>query len=536
MSVTPTWTRPELRPSWARLQALAQSHPLHLTDLLADPERGASLCVEGAGLTLDATHQRVDATVIEALRQLAEQSQLRQHMHNLFAGEPVNTTECRAALHVALRGADLASPPWGPTVSAQVARERDRFLGFADQARAGQWMGYDGRPITDVVNLGIGGSDLGPRMATHALTPAGVGDSSSPLRVHFVSNVDASAMAHVLRPLQAASTAFVVQSKTLTTQETLLLAETARRWLTDAGCPASDLSRHLVAVTAKPELARQHGFDPAQTFLFWDWVGGRYSVWSAIGLPLALAIGSDAFRRFLQGARDMDAHVLSAPFAQNLPMLLALIGIWNGNFLGATSINIAPYAYALSQFVPFVQQLDMESNGKSTHVDGSPVQIQTGPIVWGGLGINGQHAYYQLIHQGRHVVPVEFIGVRQCPEVLPDAERHHRLALNNLRAQARAMALGRNARQTHDALRGEGLTAHQAQAMEPHRTYAGNNPSMTLWLPSVTPHSLGALIALYEHKVFCQSVIWGINPFDQWGVELGKTMLREIDAPTGSAP
>jgi glucose-6-phosphate isomerase len=296
------------------------------------------------------------------------------------------------------------------------------------------------------------------------------------------------------------------------------------------------LSRHLVAVTAKPELARQQGFDPAQTFLFWDWVGGRYSVWSAIGLPLALAIGSDAFRRFLQGARDMDAHVLSAPFAQNLPMLLALIGIWNGNFLGATSINIAPYAYALSQFVPFVQQLDMESNGKSTHVDGSPVQIQTGPIVWGGLGINGQHAYYQLIHQGRHVVPVEFIGVRQCPEVLPDAERHHRLALNNLRAQARAMALGRNARQTHDALRGEGLTAHQAQAMEPHRTYAGNNPSMTLWLPSVTPHSLGALIALYEHKVFCQSVIWGINPFDQWGVELGKTMLREIDAPTGSAP
>lgn len=522
--------RPEQRPAWVQLQALAQSRDLHLSHLLVDAKRCAALCVQGAGLTLDATHQRIDGLVLQALQQLSEQSQLRERIQALFAGEPVNATERRAALHVALRGIGAASPPWGVEVSTQVEAELNRFLTFADLARQGGWLGFDGRPITDVVNLGIGGSDLGPRMATHALTSTGL-DGAAALRVHFVSNVDASAMSQVLAPLHPATTAFVVQSKTFTTQETLLLAQSARRWLGDGGCDVLEQSRHLVAVTAKPELARQQGFDPAQTFLFWDWVGGRYSVWSAIGLPLALAVGSAQFRLFLQGARDMDSHFLSAPFAQNLPMLLALIGVWNGNFLGATSVNIAPYAYALSQFVPFVQQLDMESNGKSTHLDGTPARIQTGPIVWGGLGINGQHAYYQLIHQGRHVVPVEFIGVQACPDVLPGARQHHQMALNNLKAQARAMALGRDAAQTEGVLRAEGQSISEIQALAPHRTYPGNNPSSTIWLPSVNPHSLGALIALYEHKVFCQSVIWGINPFDQWGVELGKTMLRELDLP-----
>ena len=521
--------RPEQRPAWSQLQALALSPSLHLPALLADPHRNTALCIDGAGLTLDATHQRVDRSVIQALQQLAEQSHLQAHIEALFAGADVNVTEHRPALHVALRGSELATPPWGPEVSRQVGHELTRFLAFADRARAGQWLGHQGQPITDVVNLGIGGSDLGPRMASHAL--ATLAGGASPVRVHFVSNVDANAMSQVLAPLSPGRTAFVVQSKTLTTQETLLLAKTARRWLSDGGCPASALAQHLVAVTARPELALTQGFDPAQTFLFWDWVGGRYSVWSAIGLPLALAIGSTEFRRFLQGARDMDAHFLSAPFAQNLPMMMALLGVWNGNFLGASSVNIAPYAYALSQFVPFVQQLDMESNGKSTHVDGTPVQIQTGPLVWGGLGINGQHAYYQLIHQGRHLVPVEFIGVREGADPLPGADDHHRLALDNLRAQARAMALGRDASQTQAALAAEGLTQAQAQALLPHRTFEGNNPSSTLWLPRMDAPSLGALVALYEHKVFCQSVVWGINPFDQWGVELGKTMLRQIAPP-----
>jgi glucose-6-phosphate isomerase len=531
MTASQRWSRPEQRPAWGQLQTLAQSHPLHLRQLLSTPGREFDGCVSGAGLELDFTHQRVDAKVFHALAQLVEQSRLTEHIHALFRGEAVNTTEGRPALHMALRGSADGAAPWGETVSSLVSHERERFLAFAERARGGHWLGFNGSPITDVVNLGIGGSDLGPRMATHALTTAGVGAAKTRLRVHFVSNVDASAMSSVLAALNPASTAFVVQSKTLTTQETLLLAQSARRWLTDGGCPLAEHTRHMVAVTARADLALEQGFDPAQTFLFWDWVGGRYSVWSAIGLPLALAIGADEFRRFLQGGSDMDTHFLTTPFARNLPMLAALLGVWNSNFLGASSLNIAPYAYALMHFVPFVQQLDMESNGKSTHLDGSPAGVQTGPIIWGGLGINGQHAYYQLIHQGSHLVPVDFIGVRRCHDNLPDAQQHHQMVLNNLKAQARAMALGRDEAQTRLALLAEGLSESQADRLGAHRTYAGNNPSSTLWLPSINAHSMGALVALYEHKVFCQSVIWGINPFDQWGVELGKTMLREFDSP-----
>ncbi len=530
MTFKVSFNRPEQRPAWLKLQALAQSPDLHLRQMLSDRQRSQDLCVHAAGLTLDASHQRVNGRVLSALQELAEQSHLLTHIQAMFNGERVNTTEDRAALHVALRGSASPNPPWGSLIAQQVQAEQNRFLNFVDDVQLGRWHGFDGRAITDVVNLGIGGSDLGPRMATHALTTA-IPKMPGPVRVHFVSNVDPTAMSQVLSLLQPATTAFVVQSKTLTTQETLRLAQSARRWLADAGCPHEAQARHLVAVTARPELAFEQGFDPEQTFVFWDWVGGRYSVWSAIGLPLALAIGSTEFRRFLQGARDMDEHLLQAPFSRNMPMLMAMLGVWNGNFLRANSLNMAPYAYALSQFVPFVQQLDMESNGKSTHTDGTRVSVQTGPIIWGGLGINGQHAYYQLIHQGSHLVPVDFIGVRECHDALPEAQAHHQIVLNNLQAQAKAMALGRDLEQTRKALLGENASTDQIDAISPHRVYPGNNPSSTLWLQSINAHSLGALIALYEHKVYCQSVIWGVNPFDQWGVELGKTMLRELDAP-----
>jgi glucose-6-phosphate isomerase len=319
-----------------------------------------------------------------------------------------------------------------------------------------------------------------------------------------------------------------VQSKSFTTQETMTLAASARRWLLDGGCPQAQLARHLVAVTAQPERARAEGFKPEQTFLFWDWVGGRYSVWSAIGLPLAIAIGATAFRQFLAGGRAMDEHFLQAPDAQNLPLLMALLGIWNRNFLGASTLNIAPYAAPLGLLASFLQQLEMESNGKSTHIDGSPVAIDTAPLIWGGLGINGQHAYFQLIHQGRHLVPIDFMGLRTERSPLPLAAEHHRVALLNLRAQAQALAVGRNAEETAAALRAEGLSEAEVQRLTPHRTYPGNVPSSVLWMDSLTPHTLGSLIALYEHKVFCQAAIWGIHAYDQWGVELGKTVAQQL--------
>jgi glucose-6-phosphate isomerase len=519
--------RPEQTPAWQALTQLSQQHPLSLSQLLADPARQPAMTHQAAGLTLDISRQRVDATVMAALLRLADQAQVGAKFQSLFRGEAVNTTEHRPAMHMALRGSHVATPEWGTDISRQVAAELDRFLGFAQLAHEGRWLAHNGGPITDVVNIGIGGSDLGPRMATQALAlPAR--PSPGRVRVHYVSNLDADALGSTLAGLDPAHTGLIVQSKTFTTQETLTIFASARRWLLDGGCPQAQIEKHLVAVTARPELARQQGFAPELTFVFWDWVGGRYSVWSAIGLPLAMAIGAQAFLQFLAGARDMDVHALTAAPAQNLPLLMALVGIWNGNFLGASTLNIAPYAYALSQFVPFVQQLEMESNGKSTHLDGSHAHIATAPVVWGGLGIDGQHAYFQLIHQGTQIVPVDFIGVRHSRSALPLAEQHQTVMLQNLHAQAQALAIGRDATQTMQALHAEGLSGVQAQALCPHRSYAGNNPSTIIAMDELNPHTLGALIALYEHKVFAQAAIWGINPFDQWGVELGKTMVRQI--------
>ncbi|NIC41307.1 glucose-6-phosphate isomerase [Aquabacterium sp. A08] len=528
------FTPPPQRAAWQRLQALAQAGVPHLRELLAPGQaaRHAALQWQAAGLRLDASRQAVTPEVLDALLALADESGVLALAEAQRRGEAINATEGRAALHVALRGGGWADPPWGGAVAQAVQAELDRFLDAAERLRDGRWRGHRGARITDVVNIGIGGSDLGPRMAVQALDA----HVDPAVRVHFVSNPDAWSLHSELRRLRPDHTVFVVQSKTFTTQETMTLAASARRWLADGGlATAEQQTPHLIAVTAAPAVSAAQGYAPAHTFGFWDWVGGRYSVWSAIGLPLAVAIGAANFREFLAGAHAMDRHFWEAPPARNLPLVLALLGVWNRNFLGCPTHLVAAYAGRLFHFARYLQQLDMESNGKSTHVDGQPVQVATGPIVWGGLGIEGQHAYFQLLHQGQHRVPVDFIGVDTEDTPLPLAHEHHRVVLLNLRAQADALALGRPEADTLALLERSGLDPAQVQALLPHRTFRGNVPSNTLWLPALTPHSLGALTALYEHKVFCQAALWGIHPYDQWGVELGKTLAQALERQ-GAAP
>jgi glucose-6-phosphate isomerase len=514
-----------LSPEWLSLQSLAQPNFPSLRELLSDVARNVSMQLDACGIHMDYSHQRVNAQVLQALQGLARERQVDTQLRAMFDGEPINATEKRSVLHVALRGSHLSNPPWGEAISRQVKAQLDKMCLFAEKMRAGACMGFSNLAITDVVNIGIGGSDLGPRTATQALQTA----AHSPLRVHFVSNVDAWSLQQTLHRLKPATTAFVVQSKSFTTQETFTITASVRRWLLDGGCPAALMHRHLMAVTARPELALSQGFEAAHIFELWDWVGGRYSIWSAIALPLAIAIGDSAFRYMLQGAQDMDAHVQTATPEHNMPLLMALLGIWNRNFLGAQSLHIAPYASCLGLLVPYLQQMDMESNGKSTHLDGSAVQVGTSPLLWGGLGIDGQHAYFQMIHQGTHLVPTDFIGVTTETSDLPLAAEHHRVVLLNMKAQAQALALGRGVEETQDLLRKEGMAEDEVAQLAPHRSYTGNRPSTTLMLEAITPRSLGALMAMYEHKVFYQAAIWGIHAFDQWGVELGKTLAKQME-------
>ena len=521
------FTPPQQRAAWQRLQALSAALP-HLRELLSEPAdtRAASLQAQAAGLRLDASRQQVTPEVLAALLDLAAESRVLEQAQAQREGLPVNATENRAVLHMALRGADMADPPWGRAISDAVRAELERFLDAAERIRDGRWRGHRGQRIANVINIGIGGSDLGPRMAVQALDAY----ADNGVRVHFVSNPDAWALHSLLRWCKPDSTLFIVQSKTFTTQETLTLAASAQRWLADHGLSTPEQqAQHLIAVTASPEVSAAQGYASENTFGFWDWVGGRYSVWSAIGLPLAIAIGAAHFRDFLAGGHAMDRHFWEAAPERNLPLLMALLGIWNRNFLGCPTHLIAAYASRLFHFARFLQQLDMESNGKSTHVDGSPVEVGTGPIVWGGLGIEGQHAYFQLLHQGQHRVPVDFIGVETEDTPLPLAAEHHRVALLNLQAQAQALALGRDEAATAAELRASGLPEDRIAELLPHRTFRGNVPNSTLWLEALTPHSLGAMVALYEHKVFCQAAIWGIHAYDQWGVELGKTMAKRME-------
>jgi glucose-6-phosphate isomerase len=524
-------------PEWRRL---AEHHAaladVHLRTLFAnDPKRGEAMTVEAGDLFLDYSKNRITAETIGLLAALAVRADLPGRIEAMWRGERINTTEHRSVLHIALRmprGTRLVVD--GEDVVEGVHHVLDRMALFAEQIRFGQWHGATGRPIVNVVNIGIGGSDLGPAMAYDALRPF----ADPALTVRFVSNVDGTDIHQATRDLDPAETLFVVSSKTFTTLETLTNARTARDWLVGGlGVPGGSgvspgergaVARHFVAVSTNAAKVAEFGIDPANMFGFWDWVGGRYSVDSAIGLSLMIAIGPTAFREFLGGFHVIDEHFRSAPFEANLPALLGLIGLWYNDFFGAETVAILPYSQNLGRFPAYLQQLDMESNGKSVDREGRPMPVPSGPIVWGQPGTNGQHAFYQLIHQGTRLIPADFIGfARPDYADTPALLRHHDLLMANFFAQTEALAFGKTA----EEVAAEGV----APELVPHRTFPGNRPTNTILAPRLTPSVLGQLIACYEHKVFTQGVIWGVNSFDQWGVELGKVLATRIAGELASA-
>jgi glucose-6-phosphate isomerase len=491
-----------------------------------DAKRATNFSLEASGLFLDYSKNRMTAETKSLLLVLARERGVEALRNAMFAGEHINTTENRAVMHVALRGRGARRYRVdGQDVMPEVKRVLEQMQRFSHQVRDGVWKGYTGSAITDIVNIGIGGSDLGPQMVCEALRtyiPQG-------LNVHFVSNVDGAALDRVLSGVDAETTLFIVASKTFTTQETLTNATSARRWFLESGGTQEDVAKHFVAVSTNAAAVKKFGIDTANMFEFWDWVGGRYSLWSAIGLSIAIAIGMDAFEQLLAGANEMDEHFATAPLESNLPVLLALVGIWNVNFLGATSQCVAPYSQDLHRLPAYFQQLEMESNGKSVDRDGKPLTIASCPVIWGEPGTNGQHAFFQLLHQGTSVIPVDFIAALHSDSEHELDASHHRLLLANCFAQSEALMVGKNAEKVRAELSAAGMSEAEIAALIPHKVFAGNRPSNTILLPELTPKSLGALIALYEHKVFVQGVIWNVNSFDQWGVELGKQLAKTID-------
>ena len=488
---------------------------VQLRDLFAaDPARGERFVLDVADLHVDYSKHRVTDETLRLLVRLAERAGLRERIDAMFGGERINTTEDRAVLHVALRAArDDSFATDGHDVVREVHGVLDRMADFATRVRAGQWLGHTGRPVRNVVNIGIGGSDLGPAMAYTALRP--YADRS--LTVRFVSNVDGDDLVEAVRDLDAAETLFVVSSKTFTTLETLTNARSARSWVVHRLGDERAVARHFVAVSTNDREVSAFGIDPSNMFGFWDWVGGRYSFDSAIGLSLMIAIGPEHFRALLAGMRSVDHHFRTQPFERNAPVLLGLIGLWYVDFFGSQSYAIVPYSQYLARFTDYVQQLDMESNGKRVTRSGSRVGWATGPVVWGTPGTNAQHAYFQLLHQGTVLVPVDLIGFAHPAH---DLGEHHDLLIANLLAQAEALAFGKTA----EEVAADGVDAD----LVPHRTFPGNRPSTVVLAPRLTPSVLGQLVALYEHKVFTQGALWGVNSFDQWGVELGKALAQRV--------
>ncbi len=504
------------RPAW---RALAAHHrrirDAPLRQLFADdPGRGERLTAEAAGLYLDYSKHRVTDETLRLLVGLAEDCGLRERIDAMFRGERINVTEGRAVLHVALRaprGEALLVD--GEDVVPAVHEVLDRMADFAERVRGGAWRGHTGRPIRNVVNIGIGGSDLGPVMAYEALKHY----SRRDLTFRFVSNVDGTDFAEATRDLDPAETLFIVSSKTFTTLETMTNARTAREWTLRALGDERAIAKHFVAVSTNAGEVAKFGIDTANMFGFWDWVGGRYSMESAIGLSTMLAIGPERFRALLAGSRAIDEHFRTAPFDRNLPVLMGLLTVWYNDFFGAETVAVLPYDQYLKRFPAYLQQLTMESNGKSVTLDGARVEGQTGPIFWGEPGTNGQHSFYQLIHQGTKLIPCDFIAF--CRPLNPLGD-HHDLLLANVFAQGEALAFGKTA----DEVRAEGTP----EPLVPHRTFEGNRPTSTILAERLTPETLGALVALYEHSVFTQGVIWNIDSFDQWGVELGKVLAGRI--------
>jgi glucose-6-phosphate isomerase len=517
--------------SFLALQAHSyEASEWQMRQLFADnPQRFNQMTVDAAGLLLDYSKNRLDATTLGLLVDLARERGVEARREAMFAGEKINRTEQRAVLHTALR-APRGTPlnVDGQDVNADVHAVLDRIRSFTDRVRNGSWLGYTGKPINAIVNIGIGGSDLGPKMACLALRSY----SNPGLALHFVSNVDGHDMEAALEKVDPETTLFIIASKTFVTAETMLNANTARAWFLAAGQP-SDLARHFVAVSTNTEAIKAFGIDPENMFPFWDWVGGRYSVWSAIGLSIALSVGFEYFRDFLAGAHAMDLHFQQAPLERNMPVLLALVGFWNRQFLDCPSVSIAPYHQDLSRFAAYLQQLEMESNGKGVTSDGALVDTPTCPVIWGDCGTNGQHAFFQLLHQGTDVTPIDFITALRPTHDLPG---HHAALLANCFAQSEAFMTGKTADEVRADLQAQGLPQDQIEALTPHKTFPGNRPSNTILMDQLTPTTLGALIALYEHKTFVQGVLWDVNSFDQWGVELGKVLAKNIQAElTGEA-
>lgn len=511
-------------PAWLALKAHQSAiKQQHLRTLFAqDPQRFEKFSVGFNGFLLDFSKQPVTDETINLLFQLAAQQKLSDWITQMFQGEKINITEHRAALHIALR-ADQTVTTEDKDVLPAVKQVLQQMESFTQAVHQGVHRGYSGLPFTDVVNIGIGGSDLGPVMVTEALRPYWNGQ----ITPHFVSNIDGAHLAETLKPLNPATTLFVIASKTFTTLETITNAHSARSWFLAHGGTEKEIARHFVAVSTNQKAVQQFGIDPANMFIFWDWVGGRYSLWSAIGLPIALTIGMQHFYDLLSGAREMDQHFLTAPFAKNLPVILGLIGIWQINFLDVTSHAILPYDQSLHRFPAYLQQLEMESTGKGVTRDGTIANYQTGAVVWGESGTNGQHAFYQLLHQGTPTVTADFLAPCQSHYAVG---HHHELLLANFFAQTEALMLGKTADEVRVELRSQGYTLSEIEQLVPHRVFAGNHATTSILFKKLDPETLGSLIALYEHKVFVQSVIWNINPFDQWGVELGKQLANKIIA------
>lgn len=511
-------------PAW---QALAAHYPqvknLQMRDLFSqDPQRFKTFSVSFGDLLLDYSKNRITAETRRLLLALAEQAGLRAKIDAMFNGEKINLTENRAVLHTALR--NRSNRPIrvdGKDVMPEVNRVLAQMRGFSEAVRSGAWTGHTGQPIQDVVNIGIGGSDLGPQMAVQALTPF----AHPRLRFHFVSNVDGTHLAEVLKRVSADTTLFLIASKTFTTLETMANAHSARAWFLQAGGNEAAVAKHFAAISTNLAAVTQFGIAPENMFGFWDWVGGRYSLWSAIGLSIAIAVGMDRFEELLDGAHAMDEHFRTAPFGQNLPVLMALLGVWYVDFFGAATHAILPYDQYLSRFPAYLQQGDMESNGKRVTLQGEWTDYATGPVIWGEPGTNGQHAFYQLIHQGTHLIPCDFLAPAKTHNALGE---HHVLLLANFLAQTEALMAGKTEDEARQELAAAGVSGPRLGWLARAKTFAGNVPTNTLFFDQLNPRTLGSLIALYEHKIFTQGVIWNVNSFDQMGVELGKVLAQAI--------
>ena len=496
---------------------------LHMRQLFdEDPQRFERFSLRLGEILFDFSKNRIVEETLVLLCDLARQAELAGWIEAMFAGEKINLTEDRAVLHIALRNRSNRSINVdGQDVMPKVNRVLEKMRAFSELVRGGEWRGYTGKPITDIVNIGIGGSDLGPKMVCEALKPY----AQPGLNVHFVSNVDSTDLVETLKNLNPETSLFLVASKTFTTQETMTNAHSARAWFLETAQDESAIAKHFVAISTNKEAVKKFGIDPKNMFEFWDWVGGRYSLWSAIGLSIALYLGMDHFEELLEGAHQVDQHFYTAPFEKNIPVIMALLGIWYNNFFDADSYAILPYDQYLAHFPAYFQQGDMESNGKRVDKDGHEVTYSTGPIIWGQPGTNGQHAFYQLIHQGTKLIPCDFLAAVNSHNPLGE---HHDILLSNFLAQTEALMKGKTADEVRSELAEEGYSGERLERLVPAKTFPGNRPTNSFLYPKLTPQVLGSLIALYEHKIFAQGVIWHVNSFDQMGVELGKQLAKKI--------